>query len=194
MSETEKNACADIHKCLDVAKASVRGAAAADLELPAEEQEGRASKRTRASNQTQPRPPTPSPKPPPSAAVASVPIAPGPMNTMQPTPETPPQLRTFPPGPPAPIKVVRQVMRRIQDPDESRDTEVCTACMLDLCVYASLKLESTTARALARKQLKTKQLKMDPGTFHLAIPSRPLHTGSPALPLPPGRWRHGHGP
>ena len=138
MSEAEKNACADIHKCLDVAKASVRGAAAADLELPAEDQEERASKRTKASNQTQPRPPTPSPPPPPSAAsaVASVPIAPGPINTTQPA-STPPQpLRTLLPGhPPAPIKIVRQVMRRIQDPDESRNTEVCTGCMLEfVCI------------------------------------------------------------
>ena len=51
-----------IRKCLDVAKASVRGAGAADLELAADEQEGRAS------NQTQPRPL--SPPPPPSAAPA----------------------------------------------------------------------------------------------------------------------------
>ena len=51
-------------------------------------------------------------------------------------PETPAQLRTFQPGhPPRPIKIVRQVMRRIQDPDESRNTEVCTGCMLDfVCI------------------------------------------------------------
>ena len=64
MSEAEKNACADIHKCLDVAKASVRGAAAA--ELAAEEQEGRTS------NQTQHRPPSPPPPPSAAAAVTSV--------------------------------------------------------------------------------------------------------------------------
>jgi hypothetical protein len=140
MSEEEKNVCADIHKCLDVAMASVRGVAAADLELPAEEQEpGSASERTKASNHTPPHPPTPSPPSPPGAApaVASVPIAPGAINaTQKPAPETPPQLRTFQPGhPPRPIKIVRQVMRRIQDPDESRNTEVCTGCMLDfVCI------------------------------------------------------------
>ena len=58
------------------------------------------------------------------------------IKTTLPAPETPPQLRTFLPGdPPAPIKIVRPVMRRIQDPDESRNTEVCTGCMLDfVCI------------------------------------------------------------
>ncbi len=139
MSEAEKNVCADMNKCIDVAMASVRGVAAADLELPAEEQEpGSASERTKASNHTPPHPPTPSPPSPPGAApaVASVPIAPGAIKTTLPAPETPPQLRTFLPGdPPAPIKIVRPVMRRIQDPDESRNTEVCTGCVLDfVCI------------------------------------------------------------
>lgn len=124
MSEADKNACADIRKCLELAKESVRGAAAGDhrLELAAEEKDVRECKRTKMSNKTQPRPPKLSP-PPADPAVATAPI-----NTKDPAPETPPQpLRTLLPGhPPAPIKIVRQVMRRIQDPDESRNTEVCT--------------------------------------------------------------------